>query len=146
MLNADDALGFVINAVARKFSQLFNTRFKAFDITSEQWAILSKLIEHNGISQRELSSIVEKDPNNITRLLDQLEKKGLVKRANHPSDRRSYVLYVTERGEQLISQLKPFDQQLATELLACLTIEEIDFFQKTLHKVNSILSDKMTKL
>lgn len=145
MLDADDALGFVINAVARKFSQLFNVWFKDFDITSEQWSVLNKLTAYNGISQRELASIVEKDPNNITRLIDQLEKKGLVKRLDHPLDRRSYVLHVTENGEKLVSQLKPLDQKLATELLTSLSIEEVEYFQKTLHKVNQILSDKINK-
>lgn len=145
MLDTDDALGYVISAVARKFSQLFNVRFKAFDITSEQWSILSKLVEHNGISQSELSSITEKDPNNITRLIDQLERKGWVKRADHPLDRRSYILHVTENGEQLACQLKPLDQKLAMELLSSLTIDEVENFQNTLHKINQILSDRIIK-
>ncbi|GFE62853.1 MarR family winged helix-turn-helix transcriptional regulator [Geobacter sp. AOG2] len=145
MLTADDALGFVINAVARKFSQLFNIRFKAFDITAEQWSILSKLVEHNGITQRELASITEKDANNITKLLDRLEKKGWVRRVDHPLDRRSYALHVTEEGEQLAAKLKPLDQKFAMELLTTLTVDEVEHFQKTLRKINLVLSDKISK-
>ena len=145
MIDADDALGYVINAVARKFSQLFNIRFKAYGITSEQWSILSKLVDYHGISQRELSTITEKDPNNITKLLDQLEKKGWVKRADHPTDRRSYVLLVTEQGDQLARQLKPLDQQLFVELTTSLTRDEVEVFKKILYQVNQGLSDKITK-
>ncbi|QEM67329.1 MarR family transcriptional regulator [Geobacter sp. FeAm09] len=145
MIDADDALGYVINAVARKFSQLFNMRFKAYGITSEQWSILSKLVDYHGISQRELSTITEKDPNNITKLLDQLEKKGWVKRADHPTDRRSYVLLVTELGDQLARQLKPLDQQLFVELTTSLTNDEVEVFKKILYQINQGLSDKIAK-
>lgn len=143
MLSDDDALGFVINAVARKFSQLFNLRCKAFDITAEQWSVLSKLVEHNGITQRDLSSITEKDPNNITRLLDQLERKGWVRRTDNPLDRRSYIVLVTDNGERLASELKPLDQSLLQELLTSLTLDEVMYFQKMLHQINKILSEKI---
>ncbi|MBU2699986.1 DNA-binding MarR family transcriptional regulator [Sporomusaceae bacterium BoRhaA] len=143
MLNIDDSLGYIISTVARKVNQYFSVSFQSFDITSEQWAVLNKLAEQDGISQRQLSERTEKDPNNITKILDQLEKKGWIKRAANPQDRRSFLINITENGRLLIKQVAPLEERLMSSLYASLSVDEIALLRKILFKLNMNINRKM---
>lgn len=143
MLNINDSIGYIISTTGRKLNQYFSLRFQSFDITSEQWSVLNKLAERDGISQRELSEHTEKDSNNITKILDQLERKGWVKRISNPQDRRSFLVYVTDDGLLLIKQLAPLDEELLNDVCASLSADEIALLRKFLFQINTNINSKL---
>ena len=67
-------------------------------ITPEQWALLFRLTEKDGQSQRELSDRFFDDPPNITRMLDALVKHRFVVRVSDTKDRRRFLIYLTHDG------------------------------------------------
>jgi len=142
MLNINDSIGYIISTTGRKLNQYFSLRFQSFDITSEQWSVLNKLAERDGISQRELAEHTEKDSNNITKILDQLERKGWVKRIANPQDRRSFLVYVTDNGLLLIKQLAPLDEELLNDVCASLSADEIALLRKILFQINTNINSK----
>ena len=71
------------------------------DLTAEQWAILSALWQRDDCSQTELAGAAGRDRPGVTRLVDSLEKKKLVRRAAVPDDRRSYRVRLTAAGRRL---------------------------------------------
>ena len=78
-----------------------------FDITPEQWRLILKIAENEGYSQGGLADDVLNDRPNITRILDVLERKDLIRRKNDPSDRRNTLIFLTEKGKNLIDTLLP---------------------------------------
>ncbi|KIL35650.1 hypothetical protein SD71_12175 [Cohnella kolymensis] len=128
-MRQDDSIGFIINQAGRRLSQLLAIRFAAFDLTTEQWSVLSRLCEQDGTSQKDLAVRVGKDQTNITRILDQLERKKLAERRTNPDDRRSFYAFVTDAGRDLQGRLVPIEQ----EVLASVT-EEITEQQATILK------------
>ncbi|GMA98807.1 MarR family transcriptional regulator [Pelosinus sp. IPA-1] len=142
MLSINDSIGYIISTTGRKLNQYFSLRFQSFDITSEQWSVLNKLAERDGISQRELAEHTEKDSNNITKILDQLERKGWVKRIANPQDRRSFLVYVTDDGLLLIKQLAPLDEELLNDVCASLSADEIALLRKFLFQINTNINSK----
>jgi len=54
----------------------------------------------------------------MTRLLDRLEDKGLIARRNHPGDRRSIVIALTDDGRGLVPHLRPVFRLVTRRLLA----------------------------
>jgi DNA-binding MarR family transcriptional regulator len=136
-MNIHDSLGFIISNTGRKLSQMLTLRFQAFDdITSEQWSVLNKLAEQDGITQRELSQRTAKDPTNVTRILDQLERKGWIRREAHPEDRRAFLTYVTDSGRALNEQLVPVEAEFIRSVLSSLNESEIAALRKALLKIN----------
>jgi DNA-binding MarR family transcriptional regulator len=133
----DDSIGFIISQTARRLHQLLTSKFQSFDITSEQWSVLLRLAKQDGITQKELSLRTFKDPTNVTRILDQLERKGWIRRVQNNEDRRSFLAYVTEQGRLLNEQLLPVETEFAQQIGASLSDEEIDLFRKTLAQINS---------
>ncbi|GAA4721904.1 MarR family winged helix-turn-helix transcriptional regulator [Brevibacillus fulvus] len=129
-------IGFMLSTTGRKISQYLTVRFQPFDVTSEQFTVLNRLAEQDGISQKELSVRAEKDPTNVTRILDQLERKGLVRREMNPGDRRSFLTYITEAGRSLNEKLTPIETEVIEKVLKDLSEAEIEKFQIILSQIN----------
>lgn len=71
---------------------------KGFDITVDQWVILDHLMKANGLSQQKLGELTFKDAPTVTRIIDLLEKKGLVQRQVSNGDRRKFSIVLTDTG------------------------------------------------
>ncbi|WEK55988.1 MAG: MarR family transcriptional regulator [Candidatus Cohnella colombiensis] len=133
----DQSVGFLINITGRKITHHFATQLSAHEITPEQWSVLSCLCEQDGISQKSLAARVVKDPTNITRILDQLERKGLALRRTNPVDRRSFSAFVTDKGNQMQAELSSIEEQFMNSILQGLSEQQIDQLKQTLiHIVN----------
>lgn len=116
-MNLDDSFGFILNNTGRRITQLLNLRLQPYDITIEQFSLLHRLTEQDGISQKDLSKRVGKDQTNVTRILDQLERKGLAKRMPNQEDRRSFLAFVTEEGRSLAELLVPIESEVIQQIL-----------------------------
>ncbi|MGF7036551.1 DNA-binding MarR family transcriptional regulator [Paenibacillus mucilaginosus] len=135
-MRIDDSIGFMISTIGRKLNQSLTLRFQPYDITSEQWSVLNTLTLGDGVNQRELSQRTEKDPTNVTRILDQLERKGWIRRAPHPEDRRAYLLYVTDSGRELNRILAPMEAELIASVLASVDPESERVLREALLSIN----------
>ncbi len=108
----DNYIGFILNNVTRKFSQFTVNFFKEYNITPEQAGIIRRLGEEEGITQKDLAIRMDKDQTNVTRLLDQLERKDLVTRNRSKDDRRSSLTYLTDEGKKLNEYIIPAEQEI----------------------------------
>ncbi|NIK76219.1 MarR family transcriptional regulator for hemolysin [Paenibacillus castaneae] len=131
-----ESVGYLISNTGRKLNHKLQQLFQDYDVTPEQWSLLACLHEHDGITHKDLAIRIEKDPANITRLVDQLERKSLVSRVANPSDRRSQLLYITESGRASVIALAPIEASFVEQLISNLTEEEITAFKRTLLKIN----------
>lgn len=61
----------------------------------------------------------------MTRLLDRLEDKGLVRRRRHPGDRRSIIIEVTDEGRAIVPRLAPVFGRVTGRLLAGFSEAEV---------------------
>ncbi len=118
----DDSLGFILNKVNTKLKNEFFQKLKENDLTPEQWAILCRLWEQEGITPKELSDLTCKDKPNTNRMLEKLIIKGLVVRNPHPVDKRAFQIFLTDNGWALREQLVPKANQLLDK--ATMGIEE----------------------
>lgn len=91
--------GKVSMAINRQIYREF--RKVGLDITPEQWTVLSFLWRQDGMSQQALCDATFKDKPSMTRLVDNLAKQGLVERRIAPKDRRSNLVFLTEKGRNI---------------------------------------------
>ncbi|MCA0757488.1 MarR family transcriptional regulator [Paenibacillus sp. N4] len=135
-MELNDSVGYLISNTGRRLNQRLGQLFQEYDITPEQWSVLVSLDEQDGISHKDLAQRTEKDPANITRLLDQLERKQLVRRAVNPNDRRSQLLYVSDQGRNMARTLAPIEAAFVNHLLTDVSEDEIDAFKRFIAKIN----------
>jgi DNA-binding MarR family transcriptional regulator len=92
-------LGMAYTAVTRQLSKYLKE--KNLPITPDQFRVLTQLWENDGCSQQELAKGSDRDRANVTRIIDILEREGLVARNNHETDRRIYRISLTPKGKDL---------------------------------------------
>lgn len=87
----------------RKLNHVFESA--GADIVLEQWVILVNLQHHNDIVQGNLADMLMRDKSFMTRIVDDLEDRGLVKRQRDPEDRRRWRIHLTARGSRFVDKL-----------------------------------------
>lgn len=118
--------------------------FSTFKITVSQYNILAILRDYEeGLSQSELSDRQLVNRSNITGLVDRLERRGLVKRYRHPTDRRTYQVRLTDAGRALVAEAEPRYEQRVDEIMASLTKKEAATLVVLLQKVRDALADEL---
>jgi DNA-binding MarR family transcriptional regulator len=145
-LKLDNSLGFVLNNAGRRVSQLLSLYFSPYGITLEQWTVLNRLAEQDGINQKELARRTGKDQTNVTRILDQLERKGLARRKPNAGDRRSFLAVVTEDGRKLNEILVPIEAEAIRTVMKDLSENEILQFRELLRKITENASLQIEEL
>jgi DNA-binding MarR family transcriptional regulator len=75
------------------------------DISVAYFAVLQALWESDGLSITDLGEKAQLEKSTMTSLIDRMEGAGLVRRADHPTDRRAYQICLTPRGKELEGHL-----------------------------------------
>ncbi|MFA0145576.1 MarR family winged helix-turn-helix transcriptional regulator [Vibrio lentus] len=119
-----NSFGWMINVVANKASKDFDIELKQHGLSLALWPTLMCLWEEEGITQRDIAAKSKVENSTTTRTLDKLEKLELVERRADPNSRRSFRIYLTEKGKALEEQLVPIPIRLNKELMNELDAEE----------------------
>ena len=107
--------------VARLLRQDADRRARAHGMTRAQWVILFWLERQPGLSQKELSEILEVEPITVARLIDRLEARGMVERRADPKDRRIWRLHLRPPAEPVLAELH--DERAAMHAMATADID-----------------------
>ena len=140
----DASLGFVLNKTSLLSKANFSQRIKPYGISPEQWSLIFRVVEKKGLTQKELSDSTYKDQGNITRSIDRLEHKGLLKRVPNESDRRIINLYPTQEALALVETLIPISSAFNAFLTEGFAPEERKMLLGLLNKVYDNLDKKET--
>ncbi len=130
--------GVANTALARRLQRYF--REHALDLTVEQWSVLVHLWKQDGVSQQELCNKTYRDKPSITRLVDNLEREGLVTRVASKEDRRINLIYLTEQGKGLRELSMQLAHQTLLDGLEGVPAEDIEVTRRVLTRVYENLS------
>ncbi|MEO0826854.1 MAG: MarR family transcriptional regulator [Cyanobacteria bacterium J06635_15] len=97
--------------------------------------LLMLLWECDGRSQSELSDLMEVEPPTVTKMLNRLEKGGLLERQRDPIDARICRIYLTDAGWALEEPVQQIWQDLEARLTAHFTVEEQIILRRLLMQV-----------
>jgi DNA-binding MarR family transcriptional regulator len=75
------------------------------DISVAYFGVLQALWDVDGVSITDLGERVQLEKSTMTSLIDRMEGAGLVRRDDHPTDRRAYRICITPRGRELEEKL-----------------------------------------
>ncbi|MDR6549162.1 MarR family transcriptional regulator [Paenibacillus qinlingensis] len=128
-------IGFAMGVTHRKLTALFQQRLHAHGITPEQWSTLNQIDRAQGLIQREIAERTGKDKPTTTRILDHLEKKGLIYKKAGDRDRRSFLVYSTELGQDLIRVTTPIEDSVTADVKACISEAEYDIMMELLLRI-----------
>lgn len=108
VIHSDKKIGFLLERTTRIAKLSFSKAFKKLgvDITPEQWIVLDKLDVNGEMSQKEIGNESFKNAPTISRIIDNLVRKGFVSRISEENDRRKTAISLTPSGKELVDQCR----------------------------------------
>jgi DNA-binding MarR family transcriptional regulator len=104
---------FLLNDVGRLLRVDADKRARAHGMTRAQWGILIWLGRKPGISQKELAELLEVEPITVARLVDRLERRGMVERRPDPRDRRIWRLHLLLPAHLVLREINEQRSEMA---------------------------------
>ena len=98
----------------------------ATGLSISQFAVLEALYHLGPLSQREIGQKILRSSGNITMVIVNLEKNGLVRRERNEADRRFFIVHLTDKGDNLINKIFPPHAAVIAKDLGVLTAAEQD--------------------
>ncbi len=122
----------------KKLTDLFKKH--KIDLTPEEFALLSRVWENEGILQNHLVEKTLKDKTRVTRLLNNLSDKGFIYRKINDKDKRKQFIFLTNEGKDLQSTIMPIVDHLMTRVSKDIDPKEIEITQRVLKQIISNLN------
>jgi MarR family transcriptional regulator, organic hydroperoxide resistance regulator len=139
-----NAVGYKVNkansALRTYFQMMINESGNS--ITPEQWGTINYLIYNPGIIQTELSRIAKRDRTSVTRMLDGMEKKGLIIRKKDSRDRRVFRIYPTEKAKKIYDSIFPYVEKFNNTIKEILSEQECVILTEKL----DLITDHINKI
>jgi DNA-binding MarR family transcriptional regulator len=107
---------------------------KRYGVSADQWAVISNVVRDAGLTQKQLSQMINKDQGNLTRMIDKLVNRGYILRDIDENDRRSVKLLPTHSSKQLVEKISPIEQEHYEKLLNSFNQEDKERLLELLNK------------
>lgn len=107
-------------------------------LSVSQFGILEALFHLGPLCQKDIARKLLKSAGNITMVIDNLEKRGLVVRQRSSEDRRYYLVSLTENGTDLISKIFPDHADRIRQRMSLLSAEELKTLSRLLKKLKRV--------
>lgn len=120
----DDSIGFLLGDTSRLFRKAFNGHARALGITGLQWRLMAHLSRNQGIHQSGLADLLEVEPITLSRMVDRLAEAGMVERHPDPMDRRTNRLFLTDRADPVIADLRASGEVVIAQAMDGISAEE----------------------
>jgi len=124
----------LVRATETLRTKLINKLFD-FKITENQFYCLDAIYHLGPLTQRELGEKLSRSGGNITLVIDNLEKKHLVKRQKDKDDRRKYFIVLTKKGENFFKKLFPHQLNLLVDELNSISEKDKKELQRLCKKI-----------
>ena len=107
----DSYLPYLLNRAGARIAASFSEEVRPLGATLQMWRVLAALRERDGRRMGDLSETTSIEVSTLTRLVDAMEKKGLVARRRDTGDARAVSLHVTPAGRRLTRRLLPIAER-----------------------------------
>ena len=131
------------NLTFLKFKTTFS-KFKDIGLHPNQFFFLNIIFENDGITQKELTTLTNRERATITKTLQRLEKSALITKVNH-NDNKSSKIYLTEKGKEIHSKIKELQDEELIKLLGILNDKELEDLSLMLKKLITHLEGEKNK-
>jgi MarR family transcriptional regulator, organic hydroperoxide resistance regulator len=131
----DSYLPYLLNRAGARIAAAFSEEVRPLGATLQMWRVLAALREHDGRRMGDLSATTSIEVSTLTRLVDNMEKKGMVARRREAGDARVVALHITPTGRRLAQRITPIAERYESVALAGFTATEADILKAALRRL-----------
>lgn len=123
-MKVEDCIFFQLASVNRTGLNFWNQQVEKFGLTGVQATVINFLSEKNGSSLQSIADGLQISNATATGIVDRMEKSNLLERTPNPDDRRSYLVFLTNKGNEVSPQLRQSMFEANQDFLSKLSKEE----------------------
>jgi MarR family transcriptional regulator, organic hydroperoxide resistance regulator len=129
----DDYLYYLLSRAAHLVSQQFHAQLRPRGMAVPVWRVLATLSDSDGLPVTELARRTLFKQPTLTKVIDRMERQGLVERRASEQDRRKVLIYVTERGRNGVGDLLERAKRHEQTMLAGYGDNQVALLKTALH-------------
>ena len=135
-LDLGQFLPYRVNSLADRISQALSRIYsERFGITIAEWRVLAWLSHRDELTAKQVGEHTRMDKAKVSRAIQALEGRGLIRRTQSAQDQRVHYLHLTPQGEALLGELIPQAHDWEAELVATLSSGEYRDLLATMAKL-----------
>jgi len=128
-------LGYNARRAALSVIAVFLQRMEPYGLRPVDFSVLTLIAHNPGITSRQICTALDILPPNLVGMIKSLDKRGLIERRAHPTDRRAQGLHVSAAGKRLQREAETTATQLEQDVSKALTADELQTLNHLLRKV-----------
>ena len=138
--NPEESIGYLMRQILNTVAQEVERQLAHTELTNAQWIPLFKLYIGSATTAAELARACRLDAGAMTRMLDRLEAKGLLRRERSAADRRVITISLTDEGRAAAKEIPEVLSRVQNAYLADFSEPEFEtlkiFLRRILHNAN----------
>ncbi|MBK5516254.1 MarR family winged helix-turn-helix transcriptional regulator [Pseudomonas sp. TH10] len=131
----NNLVGYMMRRVQMKITQDLSNSLEEHDIRPVQFTALTIIDQSPGLMQADLAKALAIEPPQAVLMVNKLEARSLAMRVRSNPDKRSYGLFLSKAGEQLLKKLREVAMQSDINATAALTSDEREVLLTLLNKL-----------
>jgi DNA-binding MarR family transcriptional regulator len=131
----ESLLGYNARRAALAVIGVFLQRMAPFGLRPVDFSVLTLIAHNPGITSRQLCAALDILPPNLVGMIKSLDKRGLIERHPHPTDRRAQGLHLSPAGKKLQKSAQTTATRLESDAASRLSAEELETLKSLLRKV-----------
>ena len=136
--------GFRVARIARRLRQAVDGELRVLGLTEATWRPLVYVRRlGDGVRQKELATALSIEGPSLVRILDNLERRGLIERRADESDRRARGIHLTRSGRELAKRAAKVGGEVQARVLAGVAPADLDACQRVLAGIERELEDRL---
>jgi len=138
-------LGFLINTLAGEFRDRTGAALEQFGLSTREVGLMTRLSHHGTLSQSRLGQLHHTDRTSMVGHVDRLEARGFVERRRDPSDRRVYLICLTDLGESTLRDARKFTDEVEQDITGSMTDRQREQVRDLLMRALDDIQDRTAK-
>lgn len=142
----ENSVGFIVNTAAKSFQRSLDVELrKNVGVTLSQWRVVSSLMLHPGLTQKEIADKMGIEGATLVPVIDKMEKDGLLKRKPDLTDRRVNRIYLTPKADSLWESMIECALKIRKSSIKNISENDLKITLQTLQKITENLSSEVEK-
>jgi len=134
--------GFRVSRISRRLRQAVDAEIRVFGLTEATWRPLAYVGRlGDGVRQKELAAALGIEGPSLVRLLDGLERRGLIERRESDADRRARGIYLTAAGRELEKRVARTSASIQRRLLASAAPADLEACERVFRTIELAMDE-----
>jgi len=140
-LSQPHLLPYLLNRLTSRLNQVWLEEIRGAGLTVPRWQVLSILAAFDGSRIGQIAELCGNEQPVVSRVIDQMERDGLVLRRRRADDSRVVEVWLTDQARRVVAELQPAAQRYIARLLSRVETEEVTEAMQVLSRILTNLDE-----